>query len=109
MGLWYWLKEMFVSPPITDTEAAVELALEIDKFLAGEGGAYDWGDAIDGRQLSDIKNFCWSVNDNYPPHDGLGFASPEGYLVLADLAKALRKSPTTGREFICSINKNTAS
>ena len=72
-----------------------EAAVEIEKFLEGKGGDWDWDDFITISQkdpyLDRVRIKCSSVFYDYPAGKEGGYCSEEGYEVLRNLVKELRQ------------------
>jgi hypothetical protein len=72
-----------------------EVLQEIEKFLSGSGGAYDWDDftsiRIDDPELEKIRAFCGDLPELYPP-TGRQYCAEEGMNQLRKIASDLRKN-----------------
>ncbi len=69
--------------------------LEIDKFLSGRGGAYDWDDfttlPIDDPSLDAVRKICADLPELYPPAEPRQYCGPEGLSRLRRIARELRQ------------------
>ena len=69
-----------------------EVAVEIENFLEGKGGDWDWDDFLSVRQKDPYLDRVRIKCDTLPPagNEG-GYCSEEGYEVLRNLVKELRQ------------------
>ena len=71
-----------------------QVVLEIDKFLAVEGGAYDWVNfcsiRIDDPELNNVRILCADLPIAYPPVSGGQYCADEGLDELLKIANELR-------------------
>jgi hypothetical protein len=68
----------------------------IARFLAGEGGAWEWDDFISvpvkgDSELNALALFCNLLRDIYPPTEPGQYCSDEGMQVLRRIEEYLRK------------------
>ncbi len=73
--------------------------IEMEKLLAGEGGAYDWDDfttlSIDDLQLDALRIVCAELPRLYPPSAGQ-YCNDEGLARLRQIACELRQEVKNG-------------
>lgn len=73
----------------------VDVILEIEKFLSGRGGAYDWDDftvfPISDANLDGIREFCATLPDRYPPTTCGQYCNGAGIVELKQVLAKLRK------------------
>ncbi len=71
-----------------------EVIEEIEKFLNGKGGAYDWDDFVTLRirdsKLDAIRIECCELRDKYPPEGKRQYCSDEGLARLRQILNQLR-------------------
>ena len=77
-----------------DVMTGEEVATEIEKFLARQGGRYDWDDFIcvplADAFLDQIRETASATHRDYPPLDGNGWCNEDGRAVLRELAARAR-------------------
>jgi hypothetical protein len=75
------------------TEYVIE---EIEKFLNGTGGAYDWDDftsiPIRDPHLNSIRIECAELRESYPPTSDDGYCGHEGLDRLREILDGLKKN-----------------
>jgi hypothetical protein len=68
--------------------------LEIEKFLNGDDGAYDWDDfvsiSIQDQRLDAIRIECAELPGKYPPGNCRQYCSSEGLERLKEIVNELR-------------------
>ena len=71
-----------------------EVIQEIENFLNGSGGAYDWDDfttfTIRDQQLNAIRIECAELPDKYPSGNCRQYCSNEGLERLKEIINELR-------------------
>ena len=71
-----------------------EVANEIESFLSGTGGAYDWDEfctfTLADPQLDKIRARCARLDQEFPPGLSGGYCSEEGMKVLRAYVEQLR-------------------
>jgi hypothetical protein len=74
-----------------------EVASEIEAFLGGQGGAWDWDDFIsirlDDRGLEAVRSLCGSLPELFPPDRKGQYCSARGLELLRTLVRLLREEP----------------
>ena len=77
-----------------------EVADQIEKFVEGSDGTYDWDDftsfELADPYLESVRQRCIDTNVRYPPRDGRGWCNEEGTSVLRQLARDVREYARTG-------------
>lgn len=72
-----------------------DVASEIEAFLDGTGGAYDWDDfctfTIADPELDKIRARCVQLDEEFPPGSSGGYCNEEGEKVLRDYVIDLRR------------------
>ena len=72
-----------------------QVAVEIENFLDGKGGPYDWDDfmsiTLADPDLDQVRVICGMLPDRYPPGNEGGYCSEEGFEVMRNLVKELRQ------------------
>ena len=73
-----------------------QVADEIDAFLAGRGGAWDWDDfccvPIRDPELDAIRERCAQLHTEYPPELDGQYCGPGGIAVMREYVDKLRRS-----------------
>jgi hypothetical protein len=73
---------------------AEEVIREIQKFLNGTGGAYDWDDfltfPIYDQRLDAIRIECAELRDKFPPGSCRQYCGDEGLTRLQEIVEQLR-------------------
>ena len=73
-----------------------EVASEIEAFLNGKGGAFDWDDfctfSIVDPELDLIRARCARLDKEFPSGSSGGYCNEEGMKVLREYAEYLRSS-----------------
>jgi hypothetical protein len=81
-------------------ETPEEVATQIEKFLDGTAGTYDWDDFIcfelADPYLEKVRQLCVETNTRYPTSDGKGWCNERGAAVLRQLAADVREYGRTG-------------
>ena len=71
---------------------------EIEHFLKGKGGAYDWDDfvsiPIEDPWLDSIRDECGRLREEYPPGECRQYCSQMGLQRLGQILEALIRSRT---------------
>ena len=88
-----------------------ECSKQIDAFLAGTCGDYDWDDFISTRSTDpDIKSvidYCSNSRDIYPPEKPGNWCGAVGATKLAELSRLLKSNDEKAvRDFINIENQN---
>ena len=69
---------------------------EIEAFLDGLGGAFDWDDfctfTIADPELDKIRARCARLDEEFPPGSSGGYCNEEGMNVLREYVESLRRS-----------------
>ena len=72
-----------------------EVASEIETFLDGSGGTWDWDDflsiKISDPELEAIRQRCADLPYEFPPREAGHYCSPEGAKVLRSIVRELRR------------------
>jgi hypothetical protein len=73
-----------------------EVADEIEAFVEGTGGEWDWDDfihiPIDNPELERIRLRCEKLPEEFPPSQSGYYCSSEGIRVLEEIARELRQT-----------------
>ena len=75
-----------------------DVAQEIENFLTGAGGRWDWDDftsipITNDPELDAIRIRCAYLNDLYPPDRPGWYCNDEGIRILHSILKDLRSVP----------------
>jgi hypothetical protein len=72
-----------------------EVIREVEKFLDGAGGVYDWDDflsiPIHDQGLNAIRIECSGLRDKYPPDNCRQYCGDKGIRRLQEILEELRK------------------
>jgi hypothetical protein len=72
-----------------------DLANEIEAFLNGTGGVFDWDEfctfTIADPELDKIRERCARLDKEFPPSGSGGYCNEEGIKVLRDYIEVLRR------------------
>jgi hypothetical protein len=85
-------------------ETTLEHAIrEIENFLSGQGGAYDWDEFTtrpikNNAELESIRLRCFHLRDAYPPRPGQSsYCNDEGIAVLRRILAGLKMNDVSRR------------
>lgn len=88
-----FLDFIFRPKKITLRESYKDAANEIETFVDGGGGEWDWDDFISTSKpdefLESVRDRCESVYDEFPAEGR--YCSDEGFEVLSSLAREVRE------------------
>jgi len=73
-----------------------DVANEIEAFLHGTGGAFDWDDfctfTIADPELDKIRARCAQLDEEFPPDSSGGYCNEKGMNILRGYVEGLRRS-----------------
>ena len=81
------------------TRTNLQVADIIEAFVEGTGREWDWDDfcsaKIENRELDSVRLNCINVAHTHPPSQGHGYCNQEGIQLLREIAKNLRRLPSS--------------